>query len=785
MLTRLRSALFAAAYLLASPAFGQISLSGIVSDKSDKSKLIEGAILFIPEFNRIDVTKEGGTYIFRNLHEGRINLQVTKPGYRSRLLQVSLRDSATVVSIELETSLVDLQEVTVTGNRERLPDQVSFALTTLNKDELVRQGAVHVLSALSYLPGVDKITLGNGIQKPVIRGLSFNRLLVYQFGTRIENQPWDDRHDMGVNDNGVDRVEILKGPAALIYGPDALAGAIVFVDEKPAAMGTASGDLDLGFFTNTLGVCSRAGVKGMSEHGLFYSFRGGWQSHTSYIQGAGEQPQKNEIDKDFAPNSKFGATDAKLVLGASRKWGVSRLTYSYLRQQIGIVEKEDEGQYTEPEQFTEEQRDRELEAPYQDVTNHVVSSENSVLLPNGRINANLSFQHNDRKEFEPAAYGGKEKAIGLRLNTVTYDLRYGSDPDGKMEWSLGTQGYLQSNKNNGLEGLVPDADISNLGFYGLVHYDLKNLRLMAGGRVDLRTMELESYESGEEVDSFETRPEIELEKEYTLLNGSVGAVWKFYTGWTLKGNFSTGVTAPNYLQLATYGPHEGAYRFEIGNQLLDPEQSREADLGLFWEGRWLAFNVQAFHNQVANYIYLQNTGRLDTVVVAGRDSLFPVYNYVQNKATLQGGELSLSIHHPKASWVDLQLNYGMTRGILDRGGNLPFIPANKTVVALSIHKPRMNYLYEPFARVVFSSFADQDRTAGYEAPTAGYRLIDLHLGGAFHWGKQQFDITVSVNNLLNEGYFNHLSLIRTIGYREMGRNVAIRLRIPFGIRNAS
>ncbi|MFZ7123459.1 MAG: TonB-dependent receptor [Bacteroidota bacterium] len=763
----------------------QYTLSGIVSDKSDKTKLIEGATLFIPEFNRIDLSKEGGTYIFRNLHQGRINVQVTRAGYRSRLVQVSLKDSATVVNVEMEPALIDLQEVTVTGNRERLPDMVPYALSTMTRDELERQGAVHVVSALAYQPGIDKITLGNGIQKPVIRGLSFNRLLIYQYGTRIENQPWDDRHDMGVNENGVDQVEVLKGPAALMVGPDALAGAIIFTDEKPAALGTTSGDVDLGFFTNTLGIRGRAGVKGMNNNGLFYSFRGGWQSHTSYIQGEGEERQKNEIDKDFAPNSKFGSTDAKLVLGTSKRWGVSKLTYSYLRQQIGIVEQEDESQYLEPEQFTEEQRDREFEAPYQDVTNHIVSSENSILLPGGRINANLSFQHNDRKEFEPTADGGKEKAIGLRLNTLTYDLRYGSDGEKRFEWSLGTQGYIQGNRNNGLEGLVPDADITNLGVYGLIHYDWKNLRIMAGGRIDSRSMDLESYEGGEETDSTEIRPEIELEKEYTLLNGSVGLVWKFHKGWTLKGNFGTGVTAPNYLQLATYGPHEGAYRFEIGNQQLEQEQSRETDLGLSWEGRWLAINAQAYYNQVANFIYLQNTGRFDSVTVAGKDSLYPVYNYVQNNATLSGGELTLNIHHPKASWIDLQLAYGMTVGELDRGGNLPFIPANKTVASLSIHKPRLNYLYEPFARIVLSNYAKQDKLAEFEQATDGYQLIDLHLGGSFHWGRQQFDITVSVNNLLNEGYFNHLSLIRAIGYREMGRNVAIRLRVPFGIHNGS
>ena len=98
------------------------------------------------------------------------------PGIVAGWYRLVLRDSATVVNVEMEPALIDLQEVTVTGNRERLPDMVPYALSTMTRDELERQGAVHVVSALAYQPGIDKITLGNGIQKPVIRGLSFNRL---------------------------------------------------------------------------------------------------------------------------------------------------------------------------------------------------------------------------------------------------------------------------------------------------------------------------------------------------------------------------------------------------------------------------------------------------------------------------------------------------------------------------------------------------------------------------------------------------------------------------------
>src|SRR5207237_1668811 len=109
-------------------------------------------------------------------------------------------------------------------------------------------------------PGIDKISVGNGISKPVIRGLSFSRILLYQNGTRVENQPWDDRHDLGISENGLDKVEVVKGPAGLIYGADALGGALIFVDEKQAEVDTAKGDVNSGFLSNTLGLNADAGV---------------------------------------------------------------------------------------------------------------------------------------------------------------------------------------------------------------------------------------------------------------------------------------------------------------------------------------------------------------------------------------------------------------------------------------------------------------------------------------------------------------------------------------------
>jgi iron complex outermembrane receptor protein len=319
--------------------------------------------------------KPVGTYILRNVGIGNVHIQFSKPGYKTVMQTISTNDSATVLNLRLVLTTMELEEVVVTSNSTSLPDNLPYTVSSLSISEYRKSGAITLMQSLAMQPGVDRITVGNGIGKPVIRGLSFNRLLVQEFGTRIDDQSWDDRHDIGVSENGIEQVEIVKGPAALTYGADAMGGALIFIDQKPAAAGTMLGDVGLGFQTNTLGMEGDAGLKGTTAGGLFYLIRGGWQSHTSYIQGEDkDEVKKNTEEKEFAANSKYGNSSAKATVGLSRKWGVSKLTYSYYSQQIGIIEDEGESTLT-PEEETHEQREREYEAPYQDVNIQVIASE--------------------------------------------------------------------------------------------------------------------------------------------------------------------------------------------------------------------------------------------------------------------------------------------------------------------------------------------------------------------------------------------------------------------------
>ena len=759
-------------------ASAQHTLSGIVTDKSDPSHLLEGVAIYIPDYNKFDLSKEGGTYILRGIGSGVVNVQYTRIGYRSVVKTVNLKDSATVVNIEMEPTSMELEEVVVTSNSTKLPDHIPYTVNTISLAELQRTGTLNALSALAYQPGIDKISLGNGISKPVIRGLSFNRILLYQNGTRLENQPWDDRHDIGVNENGVEKVEVVKGPAALIYGSDAMGGALIFVDEKPSVSGTTSGDVELAAFTNTLGLNLKAGVKGSSENGFFYGLRLGGESHTSYIQGNGDKVKKNTEEKDFAFNSKYMSTNAKLVTGVSKKWGVSKLTYSYQRQLIGIIEIEDGTSID----VLDEQRDRELEAPYQDVATHVISSENTFTLGKSKVNFNVAFQHNNRKEFEPLNNGvkkAKEEAIALKLNTISYDLKYSSNAEKKFGYTFGTQSFFQTNRNSGLETLVPDADVNDVAGYGLIRYDSGKWNFLAGGRFDYRTLKTENFSGQETVDT--NKADVETDRNFSFVNGSIGVAFHPVDELTLKLNAASGFTAPNYAQVGSNGKHEGAYRYEKGNIALDIEQNYQGDLGLIWELRDLSVSANAFYNRINNYIYISNTG-VDTIY---KGDTLRIYKYAQKDATISGGEFTVDFHPQAISWIDITASYGMLKGEFVSGGNVPYIPSNKFVGGLKFTKAKLDYIYQPYIGILVRNYFNQKNVTDFETITSAYTLLDFNFGGKFKWGKQYFDLSIAATNVLNTGYYSALSLVKNlqpVGIRDMGRNITIRLRVPFAFQ---
>ena len=776
--------------LLLQVSFAQNTISGKITNILNETPL-NRVTIYIPELERTTLSNDQGMYTFTDLPTATIRLQFTMVGFSS-VVKVVDSKSTPSLNVQLTTSISQLQEVAVTSNNTNLPSKIPFAVNSISQANIRNHSSPTLMGNLSYLPGVDKISTGVGIAKPVIRGLSFNRVMLYAQGTRIENQQWDDRHDLGLSDVGVERVEIVKGPAALIYGADAMGGVLIFVDEKPAPSGSLIGDAGIGFGSNTMGLNIDAGLKGANKNGLFYGIRVGAQSHTSYLQGESEEAKQPGVEKEeFAPNSKFMSEVVKANIGISKKWGVSKFSYSFLNQKLGIIEEEGSDTSGVAKNDEAEQRDRDIEAPYQDVSTHILSLENTILTGRSKLNVNVAYQLNDRKEFEPLDNKQKELAIGLKLNVLTYDVKWISNANKAFGITIGSQGTFLKNTNNGKESLVPDADVSNIAGYGLIRYDHKNFNLLGGIRYDIRKIEAEGYENnnGIEEDTFimvntnDTidKPETDFNKNYKPLSFSLGGAYHFNDQLTLKVNAATGFTTPNYAQLATFGKHEGTYRFERGEEELKTEHNVETDLGLTWADKWVTVNLNGYINSINNYIYIANTGNsMAKYTPDGRDTL-PVYDYKQGDATISGGEFGIDFHPPSIPWINLNTSYALISGKLKNSSTpLPYMPANKLVAELLLTKKKLGKMSDGFFSLTMSNFAKQNKVAAYELATDGYTLLDAAVGASFNIAKQKASLKLICTNLLNTGYFNQLSLVKYIGVRDMGRNIGIQLRVPFG-----
>ncbi len=755
--------------------FAQTTLKGKITDKAT-GKALEAVNIFIPDYQKSAATNLRGEFSFEGVGKGIVKVQVTLIGYKSVVQTVDLATNAEL-NISMELSTTELEEVVITSNSSKLQDNIPYSVNVISKSELQSTGTPSLMDALSRQPGVDKISLGTGINKPVIRGLSFNRILLYSQGTRVENQQWDDHHDLGISDVGVDKVEIIYGPSALIYGADALGGALIFQDEKPAVAGTTAGDVNVGIYSNTLGLNGDAGINGATKS-FFYSARLGAQSHVSYHQGEEENSPPGKDPDGFAPNSKWNSTTGKAAIGLIQPWGVSKLSYSYFNRLSGVIEDES-GQL--PNSSDEaEQKDRDMEPPYQDVTTHIASVENTVLTGKSKLNINVAYQINNRKEFEPMIDPNDSTkkipnlAIGLLLNNTTYDVKWSSNADKPFGITIGSQGLFQENINKGPEILVPDAKVSDVAGFTLLRYDLPRWNFLGGLRFDRRHIEATAPIDEDTING--RRTSLAIKKDYTPFTGSLGFAFHPNEQITLKANFASGFSAPNYAELGTYGRHEGTYRFEIGNPNLNVEQNTEGDLGIIWENESVTLHANVFYNNIKDYIY--TTPNADSINTDA--GVFKVYAITQHDATISGGDFSFDIHPKAATGIDVKAMYAITRGTLHGGGNLPFIPADKVIGEVKFIKEKFYSLIEPYISFVVSSYMEQTRNSEFELPTGSYTLLDVHLGSQFKICKHNAELMIFCSNVANTPYYSHLSLVRNIGVKEIGRNIGLQLHIPFG-----
>lgn len=716
-------------------ASAQNKIIGTVTDANQKP--LANVIVSLPEIHKETVTNETGNFTLNTIPQGNFKISFSLVGFERKTLSVSVTTSETTVNISLAPSITHMDEVIVSTAFNKIQSQNVMKVEHQNIKSLQQKGAATLIEGLATIPGVSQVSTGASIGKPVIRGLSGNRVLVYTQGVRLENQQFGEEHGLGLNDAGVESVEVIKGPASLLYGSDALGGVLYFNPEKFANSGDWSADFSQRLFSNTLGSNSSLGLKTSGEHWKFL-VRGSYNSHADY----------QIADGDRVTNTRFNETDLKAGIGYNSSVFSSVLRYNFNKLNLGIPE----------EGIAEQSNGRDVLYPRQGVDNHILSLHNTFYFKTSKLDADLGYIFNDRSEFEDSNVA----VLHMELATFNYDVKYYLPKLGKLETIVGVQGMNQTNRNFGEELLIPNALTNDFGVFGTTNYEWKNNVIQAGLRFDNRKIATENHGLVGEEGYFEA-----LKRNFNSFNASLGYKTNFAENVTMRLNIASGFRAPNLAELTSNGVHEGSNRYEIGNADLKNEQNVQTDLNLEYKSSHFELFANGFYNHINDYIYISSNGG----VIDGNN----VYDYVQANARLYGGEAGIHFHPHPLDWLHLYSSFETVIGEKDNGEALPLIPANRWNTTFRGEFNIKNWWTAGFATVNIESVFDQNNYSTFETKTNDYTLVNLSLGGKINIGKTHFNLNLNGNNIFDKRYVSHLSRLKADGIPNMGRNIVLGL----------
>jgi len=725
----------------------QTLINGRVTDTYGNP--LSGTSVFLPEQNKGTVCSENGEYRIGNLPAGKVKIQFSYLGFNTEIKTVILRNGSNELNISLSEAVIETQEVVVTGGSVSSQHENAVKIDVLKLSTLNNWQTPNFAEVLTKVPGVDMISKGSGVSKPVIRGLSMNDILVLNNGVRFENYQYSSHHPLGIDEFGIDDVEIIKGPASLLYGSDAIGGVINFIKEKPAPVGSVVGDYNMQLFSNTLGITNNLGIKGTSKN-AFGGIRIGQKTNADFLQGGG----------DYAPNSRFNEYSAKANAGYALNIGTFKLFYDHNQQNLGLVEEEAIEAISG--------RGRKNDIFYQQLNTDLLSSQNNIFLGNMKLDVNSAFQNTELIHFgETDVY-----ELQMQLATLTYEAKLYLPSNIKSEYVVGFQGMNQtnSNLNNRETKLLPDATTNNYsGFCLLQRTFFNKLKLQTGIRYDNKTIISNTIGLPEDLTSYCSA----IDKSYGSFSGSLGATYHVSEELLFRANFASAYRTPNLAELTSNGQHET--RYEVGNPNLLPEKSFETDLSMHVHKENLTFDLAGFYNIINRYIFISPTG--DKTV-----SGIGIYKYRQNNTTLIGGEAGAHIHPKNISWLHFETTFSTVIGKQQNGDFLPFVPANKLKFELRVEKEKLLLFQKAFVTVNSNTTFNQNKAAPDESTTRGYILFNLSTGGNIKMNSQNIFVGFSANNIFDKKYVDHLSTLKEVNLFNPGRNLALTLKIPFGIK---
>jgi iron complex outermembrane receptor protein len=771
-------------------------VNGIFSGKITDAKTgapIDGASIYISDVKTGTASDASGHFIISNIPQGIHLVEISHIGYTSIVERVDITNDFKKDYV-LGESIIENNAVVVTGvSGATQLKKVPFSVSVMRKEDFFQNTSSNIIESLTKIGGVSTLATGPAISKPVIRGLSYNRVLTINDGVRQEGQQWGDEHGIEVDEASVSKIELLKGPASIIYGSDAMAGVVNIITNVPVPANTVKVNLSSNYQSNN------------NLRTLNFNFGGNkngfsWNLYTSN-KAAGDY--KNKYDGRVF-NSKFAENNMGGYAGFNGKSGFSHIVVSSFNLKAGLIEGERDsaGYFTRPlaggittRATNEDFKTSTPLIPYQHIRHFKIATDNNIKIGKNYLSFNLGYQQNRREEFgNPDDVN--ERALFFDLQTFTYTAQYHLAETRGWKTSIGVNGMQQHNGNKGVKQLIPDYNLFDFGVYAFSQKTINNLTVSGGLRYDTRQVNAANLLDGLAVKG------AGFKKYFSNVSGSIGLAVQVTRQINLKLNIARGFRAPGIPELASNGAHEGTIRYEYGNPALKSETSIQFDGGIDYTAEHMSIGISAFYNSFDNFIFyrkLQAAAGGDSTVSVNGNNL-SAFKFDQTRASLAGLEATLDVHPHPLDWLHVLNTFSLVSGQLRTPveGNkyLPFIPATKlaTEFKASFNKLTRNIrnFYSKFE--VNNTFAKKNVFTAFntETTTPGYTLLNAGIGADFVNKKNRTlcSLSFSAINIADVAYQNNLSRLKyadenlatgRAGIFNMGRNFSIKLNIPLSI----
>ncbi|KAF0250319.1 MAG: iron complex outermembrane recepter protein [bacterium] len=714
---------------------------------------LHDVVVILGQLKRSTQTKDDGTYVFENIPPGNYTVIAHLDRFpdTSANITVKLGETST---LDLALSLVQEEQVTISGNGS---EQSAFesipTVDALNSTELAQKSQASLGEVLDNQPGVAKRSFGVGNSRPVIRGFDGDRVLVLNDGARsgsLASQSGD--HGETVDVLAVDRIEVVKGPATLLYGGNAIGGVVNAISGHHDVHGSAHPGVR-GYATGLGG--SNNGQGGGSA-GLEYGFG----NFLIFGNGGSQRSGDYETPIGSIKNSKARVSDGSGGFGFYGTKTFFSFSYGYENGRYGNpfaarFEAEEEKGFN-PNSFLAQQA---FPFPRKVLVGDEAEPTIDIAFRrhNGRFNLgfrNLETGFIDSLQFSLNYSDYRHKELENNFPNTIFDNRevvyrgvFEQRNRGIFSGSFGLSGYHRNYDVVGAEALSPPVDVNNFAAFGLENLRTDHFQLQFGGRVD----------------RIAYNPIGLPKRDFTGFSTAIGVRIPIKSTAAFVANYTSSYRAPALEELFNNGPHVGNLAFEIGDVNLKRERNDGVEFSLRYAGKKLRGEVNYFYYNIRNFVFLAPTGNIQDGLIEAQ--------YLQANSRYTGTEAGVEYQ----VLPNLSINMGLDAvdaEIKATNSPLPRIPPLRGRIGLEARYKGFTLKPEVImARAQNQIFSTETRTAGYTTVNllGSYTLVQKHSVQIF---------SVNAFNLGDRLYRNHLSFIKDLA-PEIGRGVKFSYTIRF------